>query len=62
MQETAQPDLCKWPLYVIEHDILPKTRGGVAEGNEAFRAAILRKSDLSPVIADANRETTPVPW
>ena len=57
MQKAAQTDLCKRLLDVIEHDILPKTRAGVAEGNKAFGAAILRKSDLSLVIADANRET-----
>ena len=57
MQEAAQTELCKRLLDVIEHDILPIARAGVAEGNKAFGAAILRKSDLSLVIADANRET-----
>ena len=62
--EAAQTELCKRLLDVIEHDILPITRAGVAEGNKAFGAAILRKSDLSLVIADANRENQepPVPW
>ena len=38
-------------LDVIEHDILPLTERGVADGNKVFGAAILRKSDLSLVIA-----------
>lgn len=44
-------------LSVIEHDIVPKTRAGVAAGNKLFGAAILRKSDLSVVIAATNAET-----
>ena len=44
-------------LDVIENEIVPLTRQGVAEGNKIFGAAILRKSDLSTVIAVTNRET-----
>jgi tRNA(Arg) A34 adenosine deaminase TadA len=44
-------------LDVIEHDIVPKTRIGVAAGNKLFGAAILKKSDLSLVIAATNAET-----
>jgi tRNA(Arg) A34 adenosine deaminase TadA len=44
-------------LDVIEQDIVPKTRAGVAAGNKIFGAAILQKGDLSLVIADTNRET-----
>ena len=44
-------------LQVIEDDIVPKTRAGVAAGNKVFGAAILKKSDLSLVIADTNQET-----
>jgi tRNA(Arg) A34 adenosine deaminase TadA len=44
-------------LSVIEDDIVPKTRDGVAAGNKVFGAAILRKSDLSLVTADTNKET-----
>jgi len=43
-------------LDVIENDIVPKTTEGVAEGNKLFGAAILRKSDLSLVIAETNNE------
>ncbi len=44
-------------LQVIEEDIVPKTRAGVAAGNKLFGAAILKKDDLSLVIAATNAET-----
>jgi len=44
-------------LDVIENDIVPKTRAGVAAGNKVFGAAILRKDDLSLIVAGINRET-----
>ncbi len=44
-------------LDVIEHDIVPLTRAGVERGDKVFGAAILRKSNLSLVIAGTNRET-----
>ena len=44
-------------LQIIEADIVPKTRAGVAAGNKVFGAAILRKSDLSLVVAETNAET-----
>ena len=44
-------------LDVIDADILPLTERGVAAGNKVFGAAILRKSDLSLVIAGTNDET-----
>ncbi|MGZ6778747.1 MAG: deaminase [Mycobacterium sp.] len=45
-------------LNVMERDILPMTRRGVAAGNKVFGAAVLRKSDFSVVIAGTNAETT----
>ncbi len=45
-------------LEVIEEEIVPKTHAGVAAGNKLFGAAILRKDDLSVVMADVNQETT----
>ena len=57
MEKIAQTELCTRLLDVIEQDILPKTRSGVEEGNKAFGSAILRKTDLSLIIADTNRET-----
>jgi tRNA(Arg) A34 adenosine deaminase TadA len=47
---------------VIEHDIVPKTRAGVAQGNKLFGAAILRKSDLSVVVAETNNEMENPLW
>ena len=44
-------------LAVIEHEIVPKTMAGVQAGNKLFGAAVLRKSDLSTVIATTNQET-----
>jgi len=44
-------------LDVIESDILPLTAQGVAAGNKVFGAALLRKSDLSVVVAGTNAET-----
>ncbi|MGI2032202.1 nucleoside deaminase [Rhizobium panacihumi] len=49
-------------LDVIEHNILPLTAKGVAAGNKIFGAAILRKSDLSLVIAETNNETENPLW
>ena len=44
-------------LDVIEHEIVPLTRAAVEEGNKIFGAAVLRKSDLSTVVAVTNHET-----
>jgi tRNA(Arg) A34 adenosine deaminase TadA len=44
-------------LEVIDLDILPLTACGVAAGNKVFGAALLRKDDLSLVIAGTNDET-----
>ncbi len=49
-------------LKVIEDDILPLTAKGVETGNKVFGAAILRKSDLSLVIAGTNDETSNPLW
>lgn len=49
-------------LDVIEKDILPLTTKGVALGNKVFGAAILRKSDLSLVIAETNNELENPLW
>ena len=50
-------EFCARLLDVIEGDIVPLTRAGVATGNKLFGAAIVRKSDLSLVIAATNAET-----
>ena len=44
-------------LLLIETEIVPLTRQGVREGNKIFGGAILRKSDLSTVVAVTNAET-----
>lgn len=49
-------------LDVIDLDVLTLTEAGVAAGNKVFGAAILRKSDLSLVIAGTNDETTNPLW
>lgn len=49
-------------LRVIEDQIVPLTRAGVRQGNKVFGAAILRKSDLSTVIAATNAETENPLW
>jgi tRNA(Arg) A34 adenosine deaminase TadA len=49
-------------LYVIEHDILPLTTQGVAAGNKVFGAALLKKSDLSLLLAETNNELESPLW
>jgi len=43
-------------LDVIEKDIIPMTAASVSTGNKIFGAAIIKKSDLSLVIAGTNAE------
>ena len=57
-----QAALAKRLLDVIEFDILPLTRKGVAAGNKVFGAAILDKADLSLVLAETNNETENPLW
>lgn len=59
---TDDTDLARRLLDVIEQDILPLTAKGVAAGNKVFGAAILRKSDLSLVVAETNNETDNPLW
>ena len=44
-------------LDVVENEIVPLTRAGVLEGNKIFGGAVLRKSDLTTVVAVTNRES-----
>ena len=44
-------------LDVVEHEIVPLTRSGVRDGNKIFGGAVLRKADLSTVVAVTNRES-----
>jgi tRNA(Arg) A34 adenosine deaminase TadA len=49
-------------LDVIDQDILPLTTHGVATGSKIFGAAIIRKSDLSLVLAATNNEAESPLW
>ncbi|MFT3662745.1 MAG: deaminase [Gordonia sp. (in: high G+C Gram-positive bacteria)] len=49
-------------LRVIADDVVPLTRDGVAAGNKLFGAAIVRKDDLSTVVAATNDETANPLW
>ena len=49
-------------LDVIEQEIVPLTRAGVAAGNKIFGAAIVRRADLSVVVAETNNETENPLW
>ncbi|KQV42484.1 MULTISPECIES: nucleoside deaminase [unclassified Rhizobium] len=62
MSQADPADLAARLLSVLEHDILPLTEKGVAAGNKVFGAAILRKSDLSLVLAETNNETENPLW
>lgn len=56
------PTLMARLLDVIEHDIAPMTATGVEWGNKVFGAALLRKSDLSLVLAETNNEVENPLW
>lgn len=56
------PALIDRLLDVSEFDIAPMTRRSVAHGNKLFGAAILRKSDLSLVLAETNNEVENPLW
>jgi len=59
---TSQTELLDTLFSVLENDVLPKTRSGVAAGNKVFGAAILRKSDHALVIAETNNEMENPLW
>jgi tRNA(Arg) A34 adenosine deaminase TadA len=58
----AETSLIDRLFDVIEHDIVPRTAAGVKKGNKLFGAAILRKDDLSVVVAETNNETENPLW
>ena len=49
-------------LDIFVKEILPITEKGVSEGNKIFGAAILKKKDLSLVVAGSNNETENPIW
>lgn len=60
--QTDELKLLEKLIDVIEQDVIPLTERGVAEGNKVFGAALLRKSDLSLVLAETNNETENPLW
>ena len=56
------PVLLSRLLDVIEQDLVPLTKRGVSGGNKLFGAAILKKSDLSVVVAETNNESENPLW
>lgn len=49
-------------LEVTEKNVVPLTQTGVRAGNKVFGAAILKKDDLSLVLASTNTETENPLW
>ena len=49
-------------LEVIEHDILPLTKSGVAAGNKIFGAGLLHKESLDTYLAETNNEMDNPLW
>ena len=49
-------------LNVFLKEVLPLTEKGVAKGNKVFGAAIIKKDDLSIVIAETNNEIENPLW
>ena len=49
-------------LDIFTKEILPITEKGVSEGNKIFGAAILKKKDLSLIVAGSNNETENPIW
>jgi tRNA(Arg) A34 adenosine deaminase TadA len=62
MTTIPEPKLIDRLLGVMEADIVPLTQDGVRNGNKVFGAAILRKSDLSLVLAGTNNEVENPLW
>ncbi len=49
-------------LNVFLYEVLPLTKKGVAKGSKVFGAAIIKKDDLSVVIAETNNEIENPLW
>ncbi len=49
-------------LNIFSKEILPLTEKGVAKGSKIFGAAIIKKDDLSLVIAETNNEIENPLW
>ena len=62
MLKTADAKRVDRLLDVIGNDVVPLTRIGVSHGSKVFGAAILRKADLSLVLAGTNNEIENPLW
>ena len=49
-------------LNIFLNEVLPLTERGVAKGNKIFGAAIIKKKDLSVVVAETNNEIENPLW
>ena len=49
-------------LNIFSKEVLPLTEKGVAKGSKVFGAAIIKKDDLSLVVADTNNEIENPLW
>ncbi len=49
-------------LNIFSNEVLPLTEKGVAKGNKIFGAAIIKKNDLSLVVAETNNEIENPLW
>lgn len=58
----CDPRLIDRLLATLENDIIPLTQQAVRQGNKVFGAAILKKDDLSLVVAGTNHETLNPLW
>ncbi len=62
MSANSEPAFLHRLLDVIEGEIVPLTRVGVARGDKVFGAAILLKAGLSLIVAGTNEETANPLW
>lgn len=58
----CDPKLIDRLIEVIETEIIPLTQEGVRRGDKIFGAAMIRKSDLSTILAETNHETENPLW
>ena len=56
MDQNNELDIAKRMLDVIEGDIHPITQMAVEKGNKVFGGAVIKKHDLTLVVADTNKE------
>ena len=62
MSEKSDEQIITRLIDVIENDIVPLTASAVREGSKVFGSAILRKDDLSLVVAGTNNEKENPLW